>query len=87
MQNFKMSLTDPNELITIHKFNVLMRGKNQIRLCKIHKKSVALSFNNYGDNSFGAVPFEALLNGCCEQAVNSEWEFINETVRNSNQGI
>ncbi len=74
----------PFDLITIHKFNVTTRtAPRKTRLCEIHNEPVTLDYNHYGGNSFGAVPFEAVLTGCCNQAIDKEWKFIRQTVENS----
>jgi hypothetical protein len=84
MEKVKSCFSHPFDLITIHKFNAIMRTEtNDQRLCEVHKEPVILEYHNYDSNSFGAAPFEVVLIGCCNFAIEKEWEFINQTVEHS----
>lgn len=75
-------ISHPFDLITIHNFNKIMaeRQSNEQRLCPIHGQAVTLNHESYGGVDVGAPGFEAILSGCCDEAVNSEWEFMRKTV-------
>lgn len=73
------------DLITIHNFNRIMGERSSIepRLCPVHGEAVSLDYEFYSGVEAGAPGFEAVLSGCCDEAVDKEWEFIRKTAEGS----
>lgn len=71
----KRRITDSSEVADIGKFHGLMINiQSEPRLCSNHNFPVEYQYEPTG-NPLG-VPFAVILNGCCEEAIEKEIEFI-----------
>jgi hypothetical protein len=52
---------------------------NEPRHCPIHGEEVIVSREDFGSSSSAGPPFEAVFIGCCDEAIQKEFEFINKT--------
>lgn len=68
-------ITDSSEIVEIGKFHELMNNfESGLRFCPNHNFQVECKYESTG-NSFG-VPFEVVFDGCCEESIEKEIEFI-----------
>ena len=79
----KKRITDPSEIIAIGEFKELMNRVNKTRLCSIHNFPVEYQWEDSTDNPFS--PPSIMLNGCCEEAIVNELEFIKTKLKETQQ--
>ncbi len=73
-------ITDSSEIVEIGRFNELMNNfKSEPRFCSNHNFPVEYKYESTG-NPFGA-PFDVILNGCCEEAIEKEIQFIQSKLK------
>lgn len=78
-------ITNSFEIDEIEKFHELMNNfRSEQRFCFNHNFPVEYKYE-YTGNSFG-VPFELVLNGCCEEAIEKEIEFIKAKLEENKWG-
>jgi len=74
-------ITDAGELILLSKFNSVETPPRETRTCPDHHKAVALHYESTGGSVSGfSGPPIAVLTGCCDEAINQELLFINQTL-------
>ncbi len=87
MEKFKVverRITDPFEIIEIGKFNELTnKFKGEPRLCSNHNFPIEYKYESTG-NPHGA-PFNIILNGCCEESIEKEIQFIKAKLQENRQ--